>query len=307
MLNLSRSRILTLIICAILAQSAAGGKTIYVDANATGFNHGGSWWSAYRFLQNALFTAQSGDQIWVAKGVYKPDRGPGITPGDREATFTLKNGVSIYGGFPAGGGTWQSRDPNIYETILSGDLYGNDVEDWLLYYSDTTRTFENSYHVVNASNTDRTAVLDGFTITAGNANGDGDFGRGGGMYSGSPTLVNCTISGNTASEGGGVYNEGSNLFLNNCTISGNTAGGSGGGMYCSSGRLTNCTIRSNTAGISAGACGSPVGPVSMVITNCILWENKPQQILWNAIVKSSHKDWNIKCGQSINMLDRKEL
>jgi len=36
--------------------------------------------------------------------------------------------VAAYGGFPTGGGNWDGRDPSAYETVLSGDLDGNDVE-----------------------------------------------------------------------------------------------------------------------------------------------------------------------------------
>ena len=40
----------------------------------------------------------------------------------------------------------------------------------------------NSYHVVNAGNVDSTTILDGFIITAGQADGSGVNGQGGGMY-----------------------------------------------------------------------------------------------------------------------------
>ena len=63
-------------------------------------------------------------------------------------------------------------------TILSGDI--GTVDD----------NSDNSYHVVTGSDTDITALLDGFTITAGNANVVGEKGTGGGMVNagGSPTV-----------------------------------------------------------------------------------------------------------------------
>ena len=56
---------------------------------------------------------------------------------------------------------------------------------------------DNSYHVVTGATG---ATLDGFTITAGNANGGYPNNRGGGMYNNgsSPTLTNVTFSGNSA-------------------------------------------------------------------------------------------------------------
>jgi hypothetical protein len=48
---------------------------------------------------------------------------------------------------------------------------------------------------------------------------------------GNPTLTNVTFSGNTATQGGGMFNEeGGNVWLTNVTLSRNTATESGGGM-----------------------------------------------------------------------------
>ena len=67
---------------------------IYVNLNASGSGDGSSWDNAFTNLESALAAANSGDEIWVAKGTYKP--------GDtREDSFQLKDGGSIYGGFAA--------------------------------------------------------------------------------------------------------------------------------------------------------------------------------------------------------------
>ncbi|NIW46317.1 MAG: hypothetical protein GWN30_16630, partial [Gammaproteobacteria bacterium] len=63
----------------------------YVDDDATGANDGSSWADAFNYLQDALAAAQYGDQIFVAQGIYKPDRGHRVMLGDREATFRLKS------------------------------------------------------------------------------------------------------------------------------------------------------------------------------------------------------------------------
>jgi parallel beta-helix repeat protein len=75
----------------------------------------------------------------------------------------------------------------------------------------------------------------------------------------SPTLTNNTISGNSASYGGGVCcaNDSSPTLTNN-TISGNSASIYGGGVCCandSSPTLTNDTITGNSASGSAGNGG----------------------------------------------------
>lgn len=84
---------------------------------------------------------------------------------------------------------------------------------------------ENRRHVVTDSGTDATALLDGITITSGNA--DRDSSRAGGdIYnnSGNPTLTKCALGGNPAAYvGGGIYNEGlNNPMLINCALDGHT-------------------------------------------------------------------------------------
>jgi len=79
----------------MLVPMAAIGQTIFFDVDATGSNNGLSWADAYNYLQDALAAVTIGDEVWVAQGIYKPDQGGGITPGDREATFQLINGVAI--------------------------------------------------------------------------------------------------------------------------------------------------------------------------------------------------------------------
>jgi hypothetical protein len=249
--ELKTASIMVILVCLAVVGSAVG-QTIYVDTNAAGSNDGSSWEDAFNYLQDALAVALSGDQIWVAEGVYKPDEDTTYPDGtgDRSATFQLINGVVIYGGYAGfGEPDPHEHDPNTYQTILSGDINTPGFND------------DNSYHVVSGSATDATAILDGFTIAGGNANGSYPDDVGGGMYndSGSPTVADCVFSGNWAEyAGGGMRNYMSSPTLTNCTFSGNSAlGGSfgyGGGMYNedSSPTLTNCTFSGNLAGYGGG-------------------------------------------------------
>ncbi|UCG47341.1 MAG: hypothetical protein JSU94_17840, partial [Phycisphaerales bacterium] len=95
--------------------------TYYVDADAPGDNDGSSWANAFTNLQDALAAASCGDRICVARGLYTPDRGAAVVPGDRNATFQLKNGISILGGYAGfGEPDPNARDIREFETILSG-------------------------------------------------------------------------------------------------------------------------------------------------------------------------------------------
>ncbi|MCK4659312.1 MAG: right-handed parallel beta-helix repeat-containing protein, partial [Phycisphaerae bacterium] len=244
---------------------------IYVDADATETPHdGSSWCHAYLTLYEALDLPPSpGTTIRVANGTYLPD--PTGLGDPREATFQLINGVGIKGGY-AGCGAPDPDERNIlvHETILSGDI-GTTGDD-----------SDNSYNVVVSSNTDETAILDGFTITAGNADGEPGTGgvwyrqgRGGGVYNsnGNPTVLNCTFSANYATIGGGMFNGNGNPMVIDCTFSGNSAKDAGGmwNQDGSSPTVTNCTFIGNTASFSYNPAGGAMlngSNSNPTITNC---------------------------------------
>jgi hypothetical protein len=235
---------------------------LYAAPTAQGSGNCSSWDNACT-LQSALASAVSGDEIWVKAGVHYPG-----AAGNREATFTLKNGVALYGGFAGNETSRDQRDPQANPTILSGDIDQNDVNTDGNFIAETWNDIqgENAYHVVTGNWTDNTAVLDGFIITAGQANGSYPHNYGGGMYNNwsNPTLSNVTFSGNLAAEwGGGVYNNHSGPSLSNVTISGNRAA-FGGGMYNNyyNPTLTDVTFSDNSATQGGGGMrntgGSPV-------------------------------------------------
>jgi len=253
---------------------------LYIDADASGSVHDGfSWARAYANLQDALDRANAHGahdyEIWVAEGVYYPDEGAGHTDDDESESFTLShNNVQLYGGFAGGEDARDQRDCEANVTILSGDIDGDDIDadgNGIAETADDLRG-DNTDHLlwldgVTNEPITKTTVIDGFIITAGQADGSDPHDDGGGLYCDgaggghecNPILTNVTFSGNQADgRGGGMYNEGhgggvSNPTLTNVAFSGNLAYGRGGGMYndgeggASNPTLTNVAFTGNRA------------------------------------------------------------
>ncbi len=96
-----------------------------------------------------------------------------------------------------------------------------------------------------------TVEISGLTIQNGSFSFDG-----GGIrnpLSATLTLNSSTVSGNTASRGGGIFNIGT-MTLTSSTVSGNSAGSSGGGIRNNGGTLTlnSSTVSGNTANCCGG-------------------------------------------------------
>jgi hypothetical protein len=280
--NLKSWVVVSLVLACVWVGGAAG-DTIYVDDDANAGGDGGSWATAYKYLQDGLREANSNpdvNQIWVGDGNYYPDANTSEPngSGNREASFQLISGVALYGGYAGyGAPDPNERDPNAYETILSGDLDGDDVGD--------ANRGENSYHVVSGAGSDGTAVLDGFTVSGGNANGVwvDRTSVGGGMYieNSSPLVSKCTFTGNSSLDyGGGMYIGGhSNAVIRNCQIIGNDSNDDGGGMFIKDDEqlgcrplVIGCVIRNNTAVDGAGGIRCD-GYTMPTIKNCVISGN----------------------------------
>jgi Leucine-rich repeat (LRR) protein len=175
------------------------GGIIYVREG--GIGDGFTWDTPLGSLQAALERACGiGTQIWVAEGTYKPSNCATCTTPGRMRTFNLPDGVEIYGGFPndldaSFSGDFSVRDPDLYPTILSGDI--GTVGD----FSD------NSFTVVRAADLMNGGVLDGFIIRDAYGTDAPALVRGGGMeisQSLDYTLRKLSFMNNRARQGGGM-------------------------------------------------------------------------------------------------------
>ena len=212
------------LILGISPARAAGVR--YAKPEASGSGDCLSWENAC-ILQTAIAGAVSGEEIWVMEGLHFPT----ASAAERTAAFQLKSGVAVYGGFGGTETARDQRDPSARLTVLSGDIDHNDSQTPVITdIAAVTGNATNSYRVVNGSTG---AVLDGFTITAGNANGGHPQNQGAGMNNAgsSPVLANLVFIGNTAYTGGGMNNESdSRPELTHVSFVGNYARG-GGGMF----------------------------------------------------------------------------
>lgn len=190
----------------------------YVKPDGTGT---GTSWDDPGDFQNIINSANAGDSIFVAKGVYQPNL---------NSSFVMKDGVKIFGGFV---GTETSLSMRVFTAGDSSILQGNGAS-----------VIDNVGNYLTS-----TMELDGFVITGGKSQ------DGGGMhnYGISPTIANCIFRGNKATRyGGGISIQSPNtppFRLTNCIFQGNEAGDTGGGLFAIyvDVNFANCLFSNNVA------------------------------------------------------------
>jgi predicted outer membrane repeat protein len=248
----------------------------YVTVTGSGAKNGSGWDNAFDMSQlGTAMNGAPGSEVWVAAGIYYPSTYP-YEAGNisRDYAFALKDGVAVYGGFTGVEASREARNFIRNKTILSGDIGIKDNDS------------DNCYHVVLSSGNGNTAVLDGFTLQEGMADGSGlitAMGRdvyrssGAGIFATHSSAIfrNCIIRSNTAdTNGGGICFEYGAPVLQNSVVTGNIAPtGKGGGLfgYSSSYNLSNCVFALNVAGSYGGGIFQ-MHSVSSII-NCTISEN----------------------------------
>ncbi len=258
--------------------------TIFVNAAATGSANGLSWQNAFPTLQAALqFPRILGIplEIWVAKGVYRPDDGPGQIANAANSTFRLPSDCRTYGGFSGTETLRTQRDPIAHPTILSGDLAQDDpnVDGNFIAETIDAITGNNAARIVTADACFAGDAIDGFMITA----ADGASAGGGlSCTGGTLAVVNCRFQGNRGIWGGGVFFKNASATITNCRFTANrsdarsqsfvTAGGAAYFMN-SSATLTGCSFVANQAadsddGSGVGGAVYAYSGTSLTLSDC---------------------------------------
>ncbi len=275
---------------------------IYVNAAATGAGNGRTWSDAFTELRDAFAYASSGDEIWVAQGVYKP------SGSDATAQFVTLDGLAVHGGFQGGETNLSEADPSTYRTVLSGDIDGDDTVDShgiTLSYLDHGPGGGNTSAPLVAIPASTSATLSGLTICGAASSGIRT------NDDSSLTLSDCVISGNQTSGDGGAINafgsshtisdceflqnyagghgggvrfgpdNGHKMTFDRCVISGNVSDARGGGLAFKTTNSANnsgitlrdCLLSGNDAALDGGAIHSWIGNTALNLINCTIASN----------------------------------
>jgi Chlamydia polymorphic membrane protein (Chlamydia_PMP) repeat len=250
-------------------------QNIFVREGGKG--NGASWASATENLALVVKNAKKGTQIWVAKGTYTPS-----STNNRTESFVIADGVALYGGFAGTETTIAERNIAQNTTVLSGEIGNkNDIED-------------NTTNVITTKNCSIKTILDGFTVSGGNATGDGEGNdrAGAALYNdgsngrSNPVVRNCIFENNLAKDGGAIYNFAENgecsPIFTNCKFKNNKVISDGGAIFndarnngrCAA-ELNKCIFENNESNYGGAIFNlSTGGECNLLLTDCEFLANK---------------------------------
>lgn len=221
----------------------------YVKQTATGTGDGSSWDNASADLQKMIDELADNNsqnqtgEVWVAAGIYTP-QSQLISGTGYSASFRMRDGISVYGGFAGGETSKLERAKGTMpwdftnKTILEAAYYDHNNFSWT---NNKWTLTSDSRHVVwfapmsGESDFANVTTLDGVTIQGGYAQGG--------------TGMDDFMT----DRGAGVYMDGANAYLSNCIVKENYATGNGGGVYLKNGRVQTSLIYNNNADADGGA------------------------------------------------------
>ena len=234
-------------------QPVAAGRIRYVKPDGTG--DGTSWPNASGDIQRMIDELADNNpggqpgEVWIAAGEYEPQTQL-ISNASYSASFRMRDGISVYGGFVGGETSKTARTMKTkpegeevmpwefeHTTVLKAAYY--DRKNLTLNGNKWTLTSDSRHVVWFAPMQDedpftQVTTLDGVTIMGGYAQG----GTG--------------LDDFYTDRGAGVYMDGENAYLTNCTVTENNATGNGGGVYLRNGRVQSSLIYNNNSDQNGG-------------------------------------------------------
>lgn len=277
------------IVLAFLGLALSSHAVWYVDINSpTPSGDGTSWATAFRSIQAGIEAAGAagGGEVWVAAGIY-------------HETISLASHVALYAGFIGGEVNRDERNYISNQTVIDGQ---------------TLLISGEAQHVVSMVDVEHT-VLDGLEITSKHALAQPLLPNvsGAGIYcvnsDDTNIVANCTITENTARNGGGmqclnasplvlkskfiqnsaldtrggavdIQDQASPVFLD-CVFVKNEAVRDGGAVYAeyqATARFERCWFEENNGGIQGFGLGGAVflGNQTSII-NSVFWKNSAEE------------------------------
>lgn len=282
-------------------QPLAPGRRRYVKQDGTG--KGTSWEDASGDLQAMIDELATNNlnnlpgEVWIAGGTYRPKTFL-ITGENYTATFCMRDGISVYGGFKGNETSKSQRLTYQFPWETEKDqstvyLVAKEYNNKPVLADNRWNINSSSRHVVwfapatysdaQAPAFTRPTILDRVCIEGGHALGE--------------STDKATFQ---SSVGGGIYMNDANAYLRDCVVKYSTAKVAGGGVYLKNGRIIgsliyNCNAGADTEnGKGGGVFVDETGMVlrSMVVNNTAglgagVYLNNEDQLLPNYLVVST--------------------